>query len=44
MRSKELIIKSNAQKQMARFDFGYRLHDLNLFELNLFELNFFEIS
>ena len=36
MRSSKLIIKSNAQKQMARFGFGRKYHDLNYFELEFF--------
>ena len=36
MRASKLIIKSNAQKEMAKSDFGCRFHDLNYFELKWF--------
>ena len=36
MRSSELIMKSNAQKQIPRFDFGDKFYDLNHFELVFF--------
>ena len=36
MRSPQLIIKSNAQKQMARFGCGCEFHDLHYFELDFF--------
>ena len=39
LRSSLLIIKTDAQKQMAEFGFGRRLHDLNYFEVR----NFFHI-
>jgi hypothetical protein len=33
-----LIIKSNAQKKIAQFDFGCEFHDLNVFYLEFFLL------
>ena len=33
MRSSKIIIKSNAQKQIAKSDFGQTCHDLHYFEL-----------
>ena len=36
MRASKLIIKSNAQKEMAKSGFGCRFHDLNYFELKWF--------
>ena len=29
MRSSKLIINNNAQKQMAKYGFGHKFHDLN---------------
>ena len=36
LRSSKLIIKSDAQKQMTKFDFGRRFHDLKYFEVGIF--------
>ena len=36
MRSSKLIINNNAQKQMGKYGFGHKFHDLNYFELSLF--------
>ena len=36
MRSSKLIIKDNAQNQMAKFGSGCNFHDLNYFELDFF--------
>ena len=36
MRSPKLIIKSNAQKKMARFGCGCEFHDLDYFEFDFF--------
>ena len=38
MRSSRLIIESNAQKQMARFDFERKFHDLDYFELEFLHI------
>ena len=38
MRFSKRIIKSNAQKQMARFGIGCKIHDLNSFEFNFFHI------
>ena len=38
MRSSNFITKSNAQKQMARFGFGCKFHDLNYFELDYLQI------
>ena len=38
MRSSKFITKSNAQKQMARFGFGCKFHDLNYFELDYLQI------
>jgi hypothetical protein len=35
-KSSILIIKSDAQKQLAEFAFGRRFHDLNYFEVGIF--------
>ena len=42
MRSSKLIIKDNAQNQMAKFGFGRNFHDLNYFELDSFFFIFVE--
>jgi hypothetical protein len=34
MRSSKLIMKSNAQKQMAKFSLGCKFHDINYFEID----------
>jgi hypothetical protein len=36
MRSSKLIIESSVQKQMARFGFGRKFHDLDYFEIDFF--------
>jgi hypothetical protein len=36
MRSSKLIIRSNAQKQMARLGFGHKFHDRKYFKLEFF--------
>ena len=36
LRSSIFIIKSDAQKQMLEFGFGYKFHDLNYFEIQIF--------
>jgi hypothetical protein len=38
MRSSRLIIKSNAQKQIVRFNFERKIHDLDYFELDFFHI------
>ena len=35
MRSSKLVIKSDAQKQMAKFGFGYKFHSLKYVELGI---------
>jgi hypothetical protein len=36
MRSPKLIIKNDAQKQMAKSSFGRKFHDLKYFEVGFF--------
>ena len=36
MRSSKLIIKNNAQKQLAKSSFRHKFHDLKYFELGIF--------
>ena len=35
MRFSKLIIKSNAQKQMSKFGFGYKFYDLRYVKLGM---------